>query len=152
MSSSPSLVGRVRPLETPDPNHVEPEPKPEPEPDDVIVTSTQPGESPAVLYDVQELAFMAWINEPQHRNIFRLTYAQYREYRYWCEHPDEPSKGPTAANMKHRAKKFEMRDGVLYRKPHIVREDSKSKKSFGYRRVIQAELVFYLFLLVFALC
>ena len=60
---------------------------------------------------------MAYVNDPSHKNLSWLSYTQYRDYKYWCEHPDEPSRGPYAANIKSRAKDFEVCEGVLYCKP-----------------------------------
>ena len=107
----------------------------------MVVRSTGPGESSSVLYDPQELAFIAYINDPSHKNSSRLSYAQYRDYKYWCEHPNEPSHGPYAANIKNRSKDFIVRDSMLYRKPYTVSEGTRSERSFGFRRVIQADYV-----------
>ena len=105
------------------------------------MNSTGPGQSSSALYDPHELAFMTYISDPSHKNLYRLDYTQYREYKYWCLHPNEPTHGPRAANMKNRSKDFEVRDGILYRKPHTVSEGTRAERSFGYRRVIQADYV-----------
>ena len=84
---------------------------------------------------------MTYINDPSYKNSSRLSYAQYRDYKYWCEHPDEPSHGPNAVNMKNRSKDFVIRKGLLYRKPYTVSEGTKSERSFGFRRVIQADYI-----------
>ncbi len=58
MASSLSPAGRVRPLEMPDPRRADCARG------DVVVRSPGPGESSSVRYDPQELAFMAYVNDP----------------------------------------------------------------------------------------
>ena len=65
MASLPSPVGRVRPLKTLDPRR---------DRRDIVVRSTGPGESSSVLYDLQELTFLAYINDPSHKNVAWLIY------------------------------------------------------------------------------
>ena len=43
--------------------------------------------------------------------------------------------------MTNRSKDFVLREGKLYRKPHTGSEGKRSERSFGYRRVIQADYV-----------
>ena len=124
-TSSTSGVGSIRALETPT-RH----------PGGAVSIEGGGSLGARALYDPMEFAFMEWIKEPNHNNIYRLSYEQYREYKYWNEHRDEPAKGAKASNYKSRSMNFHITDGMLYHNPYTVQLKDGSTKDFGPRRVI----------------